>query len=118
MTPLARKAGKAYSDMKYRCSNPRARLYYRYGARGIKVLMSRRDFMSWFIHYGELFQKDRPDVQFSVGRLDHDDNYMFSNIEVVSHLDNCLESLERNRKICHVCRKEIRERTNFQDLER
>lgn len=107
MSELERKASKAYSDMKYRCGNKNSRLYYRYGERGISVQMGKRDFMAWFIHHGKKFKRENPGTRFAVGRIDHDKDYMFSNIELISHADNCLEAIIRNRGICFKCKKEI-----------
>jgi len=88
-----------------RCNKPESKDYARYGARGIKVRMSRRDFISWFVYYGKKFEKEHPLVRFAVGRVDHSGDYEFSNIEIVSHSENARESIYRNFLKPSLCRK-------------
>lgn len=66
-----------WSDMKYRCTNPKNRKYYRYGARGIKVCDKWLDkehgyenFKSWALENG---YKDNCGL--SIDRIDVDGNY-------------------------------------------
>ncbi len=91
MDKNTKKAYDAYSNQIYRCQNPKRPDYVYYGAKGIKVLYERRDFMGWYLWQLSHHHYDDP----SVGRLDHSGNYCFENIEMVEFNENRRERYYR-----------------------
>lgn len=92
--------------MQYRCNNKNSKSYKDYGGRGIRVRLGRRDFVSWFVYHGRKFMKRYPGVRFGVGRTDHDLDYRYNNISLVSVRENSMEAMGRIR-ICSVCKKKL-----------
>lgn len=81
----------AYDNQKRRCygkNNPR---FKDNGAKGIKVLYSKIDFIAWYLHEIKNYVGKNP----SVGRIDHDKSYSFDNIRIESLEDNSLERIQR-----------------------
>jgi hypothetical protein len=91
MSKLARKAQGVYGGQVQRCENPNCPSFKNYGGRGIEVEYNARDFVGWYMHN---FAKRRWKMA-SVGRIDHDKNYTFDNIEMIEHADNAREMYER-----------------------
>lgn len=87
----ARKAYYIWQEQRARCRNPKHPMLYRYGARGIKVEYSSREFIGWYLEELQKNQFKRPDV----GRLDHDGNYCFSNVRIEEHSENVSERNDR-----------------------
>ena len=50
--------------------------------------------------------KRYPGVRFGVGRTDHDLDYRYNNISLVSVRENSMEAMGRIR-ICSVCKKKL-----------
>ena len=66
----------AWAAMNYRCHNPNAKQFYRYGARGISVCREwRQSFEAFFDHIGP-----RPSSTHSLDRLDNDAHYQPGNV--------------------------------------
>lgn len=87
---------RAYSIWKAqraRCSNRLCRSYEWYGARGIKVEYSSREFIGWWLYHRKLYPKIKNP---SCGRIDHSKNYSINNIEFVEMDANRRESNARN----------------------
>ena len=84
-------AYEVWKGQRQRCSNPNSRRYKYYGARGIKVCYSSRDFISWYLDAIQSFDGTRPNV----GRINHDKDYSFDNIKIESGSSN---SKERQRR--------------------
>lgn len=81
------KASESYSGQVDRCTNKKNKRYYRYGLRGIKVLYTRHQFIDWWLHNIKSFKGKIP----TVGRIDHDGNYEFSNIILEDKSENSRE---------------------------
>lgn len=92
--PVMYSAYRSYDAQKQRCYNPKNKDYARYGGRGIGVEYSRSDFMKW---YGEMYQIN-PCESPVVGRIDHDSNYKFGNIEIQSSYMNSVETHSRRSR--------------------
>jgi hypothetical protein len=84
-----------YSDMKQRCDNTKCRLYKNYGAKGIKVKISKEQFYHWFLDNYAEFLKKFPNEIPSISRIDHSKDYEFGNIEIISVSANSEESYLR-----------------------
>lgn len=83
-----RRAYKSWIDQRQRCSNPRDKRFYCYGARGIKVCYSSRELIAWYeIEYSKRLYWARPQV----GRIDHTKDYTLDNIELIECSDNVKE---------------------------
>ena len=88
----------AYSiwrNQRYRCSKKTYHWFHNYGGRGIKVLYSSRDFVNWYLKEVNKQKWDRP----TVGRIDHNGHYEFSNIRIEEWNYNCVEE-PRSRLGC------------------
>jgi len=88
---LVKKAYTVYIHQKSRCSCVTDSRYKNYGAKGISVEYSAREFIAWYLDNIKTFKGKRP----SVGRIDHNRNYSFDNIEMQSTSDNTKERLKR-----------------------
>lgn len=87
MTLLPRTAYRSWQDQRHRClykGNPNYRWY---GAKGIKVEYSSRDFVSWWLteYKKRRFTGSRRVV---VDRVDPSKNYTFGNIKLVTDKTN------------------------------
>ncbi len=82
----------SYCGQKSRCNNKNSPAYSGYGAKGVKVEYSPRDFISWWLEEMKYFNGKTP----SVGRVDHSKNYSFENIEMVDRVENVKE---RNTRV-------------------
>ena len=94
MSPVARKAWAAAAHQRARCNNKNHNYYKYYGAKGVSVRYSTRDFVSWYIEKIKAFRGNNP----TVGRIDHGGDYEFGNIEFQSREENSRESCIRNRE--------------------
>lgn len=91
MDDLARSGYYSWRDQRNRCYSPRHPSYKNYGAKGIRVEYSAREFIGWWIH-----NKSQKSWRIAtVGRLDHSKNYCFENIEMQEKSDNAKEVHER-----------------------
>lgn len=106
----------AYDNQKRRCygkNNPR---FKDNGAKGIKVLYSKIDFIAWYLHEIKNYVGKNP----SVGRIDHDESYSFDNIRIESLEDNSLERIcrvgtTRPRKKVYIIIAETNEKVMIAD---
>lgn len=80
-----RSALMSYYRQRNRCINKKNRAYRYYGAKGIRVEYSAREFVGWWGKSLISFDGHIP----SCGRIDHSKNYCFGNI--------ALEDLNKNR---------------------
>ena len=90
-SPLVAKAYSICLGQQDRCNSPNHYGYKNYGAKGIRVEYSPREFVSWCID-NPLFT-----LTSSIGRIDHAKNYCFSNIEVLSSRSE--NTKERNARL-------------------
>lgn len=87
---LPGEAGRAYllwRDQRRRCQCPGATGFKNYGAKGIKVEYTAREFISWWVKHIKKFKGTRP----SISRIDHSKNYCFSNIKIEEWYLNTIE---------------------------
>lgn len=91
MPPLVKRAYAAWSLSRDRCNNPRNKDYKYYGGKGIRVLYSSREFIVWWTIQFKSKKWKNP----TVGRIDHDRDYRFDNIEMQEKVDNSLERIDR-----------------------
>lgn len=82
----------AHRNQVLRCYDQNNKSYKYYGAKGIRVRYSKRDFIGWYLHHIKNFKGVNP----SVGRIDHDKDYCFANIKIESMRDNLSERGRRN----------------------
>jgi hypothetical protein len=88
MSPQAARAYSVFQQARQRCTNPNHQSYAYYGARGIRVEYSVREFIGWYLHQ----LSKNPGIQKpATGRIDHSKNYRLDNIEMVEHSDNTIE---------------------------
>lgn len=86
-SPDVRRAYQSWLDQRKRCSNHRAKAFQWYGARGIRVEYSSREFVGWYLK--ELKSRKWKDP--TTGRIDHNKNYCFENIFMQERSDNVRE---------------------------
>lgn len=85
---------KVYKGMKERCENKNHIGFKYYGAKGTKVLITRDDFVKWYLE-NVTFDMHRP----SVDRIKSHLNYEISNIQLLSRSANSSKSaIENNAK--------------------
>lgn len=92
----------AWKNQKTRCYNKKVAGYATYGSRGIRVLYSSRDFVSWYVSN---HPSTKEATRWEVGRINHDDHYRFGNIEFVTKSENSREMILRTGNIPNQNRK-------------
>jgi hypothetical protein len=90
---ITQKAIERYSAMDQRCNNPLNGDYFKYGARGIKLLISKKDFIEWFVAESKKVVHLR---RYDIDRIDNNGHYELSNIRLVSPAEN-----SRNKRTSH-----------------
>lgn len=88
---LRRLAISSYVNQQGRCRCKSHKSYKRYGGRGINIEYSRKEFIAWFLKNIVTFRGKKP----TVGRIDHDKNYAFNNIEIQDHAANSLDGAQK-----------------------
>lgn len=91
MCKHSRQAYLSWNSQRTRCYNPRHPTFKNYGARGIQVRYSSREFVGWWLHHIKTFKGTIP----TAGRIDHDGHYEFCNILMQDKADNTREVLSR-----------------------
>lgn len=87
-----RKALTAYENEVARCTRPSHEDYKYYGAMGIRVEYTKKEFIGWYLwQLSRNTDLKRP----SINRLDHTKNYSFGNIEM---MELSVNSGERNTR--------------------
>lgn len=81
----------SWRNQRNRCTSKKHPQFNRYGARGIKVHYSARQFISWWRYNLSLRQWKDP----TVGRIDHDGDYCFQNIGMQERAENTREVHDR-----------------------
>lgn len=80
-----------FHNQRRRCYNKKNPRYKTYGANGITVEYSLREFVTWYLQNIKTFKGKNP----CVGRIDHLKNYSFENIRFESLAENSLERINR-----------------------
>lgn len=96
MSKIPKKAYNSYNHQKKRCYSKTNKAYLNYGAKGIKVEYSVREFIAWFLKEYKKFNKNIPLKFLDIGRIDHSKNYSFDNIRLESRSEN---TKERNNRL-------------------
>ena len=86
-----------------RCYNKNNRSYKTYGALGLTVEYSSREFVTWWLHNLEKRKWNKP----TCGRIDHSKGYNFSNIEMQESIDNTMEMVDRLGKVAGVTKRKV-----------
>ncbi len=86
-----RRAYLSWQSQRARCHNRKYGPYKNYGAKGIRVIYTSRQFISWWLRNIENFNGLIP----TAGRIDHDGDYTFDNIILQDKADNTREVLMR-----------------------
>lgn len=97
MSPIEKRAYWAWLDAKKRCTNPKANLYNSYGGKGIKIFVSSKRFVTWYVQQVEKINKWKCPT---VDRIDPNKGYCFCNIQV----------LEKSENIARMCRANFKKR--------
>lgn len=82
---------KVYKGMRERCNNPNHIGYHLYGGRGIKVIISRKAFIEWYLNH-VTDDMIRPNVD----RIDNNGHYEISNIQLIPARKNAQKMLKEN----------------------
>ena len=86
---------RRYKMQRQRCNNPKNDDYKNYGAKGIKVEYSSREFIGWWLESIKNIKVKKP----VCGRIDHSRNYSLDNIEIQSASENSKEARKRNNDL-------------------
>lgn len=86
MEPDAKAAYQSWVDQRFRCRNKNAECYSYYGAKGVEVRYSAREFVGWWLHENKRLGLKKP----TVSRIDHNGHYEFGNVKLEEHLENCV----------------------------
>lgn len=82
---------RVYKGLKEKCYNVKNIGYKYYGGKGIKVLLSRIDFIQWYLDH---VTDDM--VRPCVDRIDRDGHYSIDNIQIISAKKNSRKTIESN----------------------
>lgn len=83
----------SWREQRTRCYNKKRHKYKWYGAKGIEVKYTSRQFIAWWIRKIKKFKGKDP----TISRINHAGNYEFGNIRIESRSKNSSES--RRRKL-------------------
>lgn len=89
---LVKKAVYIFEKQRARCLYKKDKSYKWYGAKGVLVTYSKREFISWYIKEYTSCSFEKP----SVGRIDHSKNYSLDNIEMQEHRENSRDGMTRS----------------------
>lgn len=92
LNPIQNKAVNTIRDQNSRCYNPNHKNYSQYGALGIRVEYTTRQFIAW---YEREYNKRPHWNKASCGRIDHTKNYSLDNIELIEQSENSRERMAR-----------------------
>ncbi len=99
MRGVVKTAYISWMDQRARCTNVKNKSFKNYGAKGLKVSYSSRDFINWWLR--ELSIKKLKGIVVCE-RLDHSKGYSFENIKLGTQSTNAKESAERTSKLLRV----------------
>lgn len=92
---MTKEAARAYSSWRHqreRCYKKSFPKYKNYGGKGIQVLYSSREFIGWWL---DNIKIKKNWVCPTTGRIDHNGDYCFDNIELQEKSDNTKEQVSR-----------------------
>ncbi len=82
----------SYREQRTRCYNKNREKFKHYGAIGIEVKYTSRQFIAWWLENIKSFTGTKP----TIGRKDHAGHYEFGNIIIQDRSEN---SIERNNRV-------------------
>lgn len=85
------RAYKTWQTQRQRCNNPNATSYEFWGAKGIQVEYSSREFIGWYLENISNKKFKSP----VVSRIDHSKNYSLENVRMEERSENSKESTAR-----------------------
>lgn len=77
----------SWREQRTRCYNKKRAKYKNYGAKGIEVKYTSREFIGWWLQEIKKFNGEDP----TIARIDHDGHYEFGNVRIESRSDNSKE---------------------------
>jgi len=89
-----KKAYDSWRGQNERCNNKANKAYRYYGAKGIQVTYSSREFVTWWL---EAMRNFPTGAKLTVNRRDANLNYSFDNIELVPWAQNVAEANRRTK---------------------
>ncbi len=93
MNFVQKSAYRSWKNARDRCNRQKNNGFLHYGAKGIRVIYSSRDFISW---YEKEWNKRKFWSRPNVSRIDHSKNYSFDNIELIECSENVKERNDRH----------------------
>ncbi len=84
-----RTAYQSWHDQKQRCEKSSCPAYKYYGAKGITLLYTCREFIGWWLQEESKNKFKKP----TISRINHDGNYEFGNIKIEEHIENCVKDV-------------------------
>lgn len=94
MTDVEAQGYRRWKNQRDRCQNKNNLSYKYYGAKGVKVEYSSREFISWWV--SESVKENY--IEPTCGRINHDKNYSFDNIKIQEKAANSAETWTRNKR--------------------
>lgn len=91
MSKGAKQGYVSWANQRAKCNNKKDPSYKYYGGKGVCVHYSSREFVGWWLKGLKIKKWKDP----SVGRIDHDGDYCFENIEMQEMQDNRSERCRR-----------------------
>lgn len=91
MTKGQKQGYVSWANQRSKCNNSKNPDYKYYGGKGIRVKYSSREFVGWWIKNLSKKSWQQP----TVGRIDHDGDYCFENIEMQERRENISERCRR-----------------------
>lgn len=92
MPKEVRRAYSSWSNQRSKCNSKKNPDYKYYGGKGIRVEYDSSEFIGWWLDNIKKRKWKDP----TVGRIDHDKNYCFENIEMQERSDNSMERYVRH----------------------
>jgi uncharacterized protein (UPF0212 family) len=87
---------KRYNSIKARCNCKSATGYYRYGALGIKLELTKDEFYKWFTGNVKDIESAR---KLHVDRINSKDNYKLDNIQLIDSKSHCKKTYNESESI-------------------
>jgi hypothetical protein len=103
MSKTAAQGYASWANQKSKCYNAKNPDFKYYGAKNIRVLYSSREFVGWWLYNLKTKKWDSP----TVGRLDHEKDYCFENIQMEERIDNSSERVRRKGRPIGVKPKKV-----------
>lgn len=95
LSPLEKKAYGCWGTQRERCTNVKHRHYSYYGGKGTKVIYTRKQLIDWVVANYKGPEDEIKDIV--IGRIDHDGNYEFGNIQIETRSQGSFESYYRTK---------------------